>query len=38
MEAIQSIPSVTVQSHQGSLGLHEEYGDEIGHLIKTFLQ
>jgi pimeloyl-ACP methyl ester carboxylesterase len=38
MEAIQAIPSVTVQSHPGSLGLHEEYGDEIGHLIETFLQ
>jgi pimeloyl-ACP methyl ester carboxylesterase len=36
MEAIKAIPSVQIQSHQGSLGLHEEYGVEVGHLIETF--
>ena len=38
MEAIKAIPSVQILSHPGSLGLHEEYGAEIGSIIETFLQ
>jgi pimeloyl-ACP methyl ester carboxylesterase len=38
MEAIRTIPSVEILSHLGSLGLHEEYGADIGHLIEAFLQ
>jgi pimeloyl-ACP methyl ester carboxylesterase len=36
MAAIAAIPTVQIQSHPGSLGLHEEYGAEVGHLIETF--
>lgn len=38
MEAIAEVPHVQVQRHPGSLGLHEEYGAEIGRLIQTFIQ
>lgn len=37
MAAIAAIPSVTMQSHPGSLGLHEEYGAEVANLIQAFL-
>jgi pimeloyl-ACP methyl ester carboxylesterase len=36
MAAIAAIPTVQIQSHPGSLGLHEEYGADVGHLIETF--
>jgi pimeloyl-ACP methyl ester carboxylesterase len=38
MEAIAQIPQVQIQRHPGSLGLHEEYGAEIGKMIQTFIQ
>jgi pimeloyl-ACP methyl ester carboxylesterase len=38
MEAIAQIPQVQVQRHAGSLGLHEEYGADIGKMIQTFIQ
>ena len=38
MEAISTLSAVQIQSHPGSLGLHEEYGAEVAHLIQTFLQ
>ncbi|WP_404785116.1 alpha/beta fold hydrolase [Altericista sp. CCNU0014] len=38
MEAIAAIASAQIQSHPGSLGLHEEYGAEVAALIQTFLQ
>jgi pimeloyl-ACP methyl ester carboxylesterase len=38
MEAIGAISFAQIQSHPGSLGLHEEYGAEVAALIQTFLQ
>lgn len=38
MEAISAVSTVQIQSHPGSLGLHEEYGTEVADLIKAFLQ
>jgi pimeloyl-ACP methyl ester carboxylesterase len=38
MEAIAQIPKVQLQRHPGSLGLHEEYGADIGKTIQTFIQ
>jgi pimeloyl-ACP methyl ester carboxylesterase len=38
MEAIAEIPQVQVVTHAGSLGLHEEYGTDIGSLIQTFIE
>ena len=38
MEAITEIPQVKVVTHAGSLGLHEEYGTDIGSLIQTFIE
>jgi pimeloyl-ACP methyl ester carboxylesterase len=37
MEAITAISSVKVQSHPGSLGLHEEHSAEVANLIQAFL-
>lgn len=38
MEALSDVSAVQIQSHPGSLGLHEEYGTEVAHVIKAFLQ
>lgn len=38
MEAIAQISQVQVQRHPGSLGLHEEYGAEIGKMIQIFIE
>jgi pimeloyl-ACP methyl ester carboxylesterase len=38
MEAIGAISFAQIQSHPGSLGLHEEYDAEVAALIQTFLQ
>lgn len=38
MEAITQIPQVQILRHPGSLGLHEEYGANIGAIIQTFMQ
>jgi pimeloyl-ACP methyl ester carboxylesterase len=38
MEAVRAIPFAEILVHPGSLGLHEEYGADVGHLIEAFLQ
>ncbi|HEY9828291.1 MAG TPA: alpha/beta hydrolase [Stenomitos sp.] len=37
MEAIAQLPHIRLQMHPGSLGLHEEYGNEVGEIIRSFL-
>jgi pimeloyl-ACP methyl ester carboxylesterase len=38
MDAIAQVPKVQIQRHPGSLGMHEEYGADIGKMIQAFIQ
>lgn len=38
MNALATLPAIQSQSLRGSLGLHEEYGQEVGAIALSFLQ